>query len=68
MKNDPHARRAFVCGVAWQHELGLTDVRVYPTAEMCKQRNKCTKDCGVVEIKISFERWVKRQEIGGDDA
>ena len=61
---DVTKRRGFVCGVAWQHELGLTDVKIYPTADACKAGAKCSKDCGIVEVEIALARWVVRQDLG----
>lgn len=54
----------YMCGVSWQHEVGGTKVRVYPSASSCEHHEKCTHECGIVEIKLSFVKWVKDQNIG----
>jgi hypothetical protein len=54
-------KRVFVCGIAWQHEVGETDVKMYPTAVDCAADQRCADDCGVVELEVTEVRWVKEQ-------
>lgn len=60
--------RAFICGIAWQHELGETDVRLYPTKETLLKSEKkhflCDQDCGIVEVEVKFVRWARKQKLG----
>jgi hypothetical protein len=56
-------KRAFVCGVAWQHELGETDIKLHPSLESLWREHKCTDKCGVVEVEVRLVRWVKPQSL-----
>lgn len=55
--------RGYVCGIAWQHELGERDVVVYETAYRCGKIEKCTQHCGIVEVEIRLKRWVRPQKF-----
>ena len=56
-------KKAYVCGVAWQHEIGETDVTMYESARRCRKERGCTEECGIVEIEVRFKRWVKKQDL-----
>jgi|APFre7841882654_1041346.scaffolds.fasta_scaffold71377_3 hypothetical protein len=62
--------KAFMCGIAWQHELGETDVRLYPSAKVMLSGPKghvfCAKECGIVEVEVKFVRWVREQNLKGE--
>ena len=58
-----HSHKAFMCGVAWQHELGETDVKTYGSAKDCENDQGCTKTCGIVEVEIRLKKWVKKQKM-----
>lgn len=53
-------KKAFMCGVSFQHELGETDVRLFPTAKALKERLNCSDECGIAEVEVRFKRWVKK--------
>jgi hypothetical protein len=55
-------KKAYCCGIAWQHEMGETNTILYSTAKQCKQRCNCTNDCGIVEVEIRLKRWVVKQK------
>ena len=55
--------KAFMCGIAWQSEMGETDVTIYPTEKYLEQREDCHKGCGIVEVEVKFVRWVKPQRL-----
>ena len=61
MKKTP--KKGFLCGVAFQHELGETTVKVFPTAKSLEERKTCTDECGIAEVEIRFKRWVKKPTI-----
>jgi len=50
----------YLCGVAAQHELGETDVRIYHSAERLKGA-KGHRNCGIAEYEMRFVRWVEPQ-------
>lgn len=58
----PEKRIVYMCGVAWQHEAGETDVEAYASAEQCRRHMRCTKDCGIVEAELSLVKWVVPQK------
>jgi hypothetical protein len=62
----PEKRVVYMCGVAWQHEAGETDVRVYSSAEQCRRNERCTKDCGIVKAELSFVKWAVPQKPIGE--
>jgi len=42
----------YLCGVAFQWELGETDVNLYGSKDSLKADHKCWKDCGIVELGV----------------
>ena len=65
--------KKYLCGIAFQHELGETDeIDIYDTLEEMKSSHKCWHSCGIVEIEIEFEShpenytyhtWVVKQNM-----
>ena len=43
----------YMCGIAWECELGNTDVKVYASEEDLKEDHDCWEECGIVEVSIS---------------
>lgn len=60
----------YMCGVDWQHEIGMAAGGnvIYASTEDCAKNRKCTGECGMVEVKVQFSRWVKEQNLYSDDA
>lgn len=58
----------YMCGVDWECELGMASGgnTVYPSGEDCEKRRKCTEQCGIVEVKVYFSKWIKEQNLIGD--
>lgn len=56
----------YMCGVDWQHEIGMAAGGnvIYASPEDCADRRGCTEECGIVEVKVSFSKWVKEQRLG----
>lgn len=61
-----HFHKSYVCGVAWQHELGQTDVTLYPTEGSLNRAHNCTDSCGIVEVEVRLRRWVVEQDLRRD--
>lgn len=57
--------KVYMCGVAWQHEIGETWVKVFPSVESLKAAHTCTNECGIVELDVEFSEWVKPQDLFG---
>jgi hypothetical protein len=59
-------RKVYVCGVDWQHEMEDVAVLVQPSVEALKKgsASKCWEQCGVVELEVTFKRWVEPQDLG----
>ena len=57
------SKKGFMCGIAFQHELGETDVKLYPTAKEMKKRHVGSEECGIAEVEIRFKRWVKKPTV-----
>ena len=54
---------AYMCGVAWQHELGDTDVQMFATPKQCAKAQPCTGRCGIAKVSVRFVGWAKRQKF-----
>jgi len=54
-----------MCGIAWQHELGEADVKLYPSKKAII-KGGCGRfsECGIIEVEVKFKRWVKKQDNG----
>ena len=60
----PEEKIGFMCGVAWQHEIGETGgVEIHATEEACVKACGCTDECGIVKVKLTLVEWVKEQEF-----
>jgi hypothetical protein len=45
-------KKYYLCGVAFQHELGETDeIGIYDTLEELIRKHTCVAECGAVEIE-----------------
>jgi hypothetical protein len=55
----------YTCGVDWQHEIGntLDGNMIYGDIKDLKERNKCWKKCGIVELKVIFSQWMEPQDF-----
>lgn len=55
----------YMCGIGWQHELGEAEGgnKIYPSQEECEEYEKCTHECGIVEVDVHFKKWVKEQKL-----
>lgn len=58
---------AYMCGVAWQHDVGQGSgyIKIFATAEECEKGMKCAKSCGIVQVEIREVRWPKKQDLKG---
>jgi hypothetical protein len=54
----------YTCGVAFQHEIGETDVRFYESEEQLKKKRTCWKECGIVKVEVKLIEWLEPQTIG----
>ena len=54
---------AYMCGVAWQHDLGNDEVKLYASERSCLERESCVDECGVAEVHVTFVRWAKPQKL-----
>jgi hypothetical protein len=63
-------RRAklYTCGVQFQHE--MAEARgpqvFYNSIKDLKESGQCWKDCGIVEVNITFSRWARVQSLLND--
>jgi hypothetical protein len=55
--------KVYMCGVAWQHEIGNTPVKVHPSSKCLELDHKCTSECGIVEVEVRLKRWVLKQDF-----
>ena len=44
--------KIYMCGIAWECELGETDVKVYSSEKCLKEDHDCWEECGIVEVEI----------------
>lgn len=62
-KKTAYTVTGWVCDIAAAHELGETDVTIWPTRKALKKAHPFVKDCGgAVKLTITYLRdgWVKR--------
>jgi hypothetical protein len=52
----------YMCGVAWQHEVGNTKVELFANPKDCAKKMGCTDECGIVELELRLVKWVKKQK------
>ena len=52
----------YMCLIDFECELGgnADGNHIYPTAEECRKGRKCTKECGVVEVKVEATKIIQR--------
>ena len=64
MKKTQKRKKVYLCGIDYQHEIGEAPdgVRIYPSVEAFRKHAKC-RDCGIVEMEISFNKWVEAQDL-----
>jgi len=60
------SEKVYICGVAYQHEVGETDVTVYPSVEYLKKEGVCWDSCGIVECEVKGIKWVHPQDLFKD--
>lgn len=56
-------RRVFMCGVAYQHEVGEVPFDAYISVAALKRKECCWKQCGIVECEVRAVRWVVKQKL-----
>lgn len=58
-------KKFYICGIDLQHELGETQITVYPSIDSLKENMDCTEECGIVEITITPNqvKWLKEQDL-----
>lgn len=42
----------YMCRVDYDHELGSTDVVVYPTLQALREAHPCWEECGIVMVEV----------------
>lgn len=61
----------YMCGVDFQHELAMASGGnvIYADPDDCAECRKCTSECGIVEVRIYFNKWIKPQnfDFGDED-
>lgn len=51
-------KSVYICDVAWDHEIGETDVTVFPPNSLKPFKKHST--CGVVEVEMTLKKVVKK--------
>ena len=54
--------KGYICGTDWSTELpnGAQDVKLYTSLKTLKRERTCWQECGIVELKITKKRVVKK--------
>ncbi len=57
--------KGYMCAVDWQYEIGAASGGniVHPSIEDLKEKRRCWRRCGIVEVEVKFSRWVEAQNI-----
>lgn len=62
MKAIATIKKGYMCGISFQHEIGLKpEVKIYASVEDLTRDRKCTDECGIVEVEIKEIKWIKDQ-------
>lgn len=58
-------KTVYMCGIGWQHEVGETNVDVFPPdlEHMKKLTKHDLEECGVARVEMRFIEWVVPQNI-----
>lgn len=56
--------RGFMCKTEWDYELADASdgARVYPSESAVRRERKCTEQCGIVEVEVSFVSLVQPED------
>lgn len=58
--------RCFMDGIDWQHHLegDESGTMLFPDEESLRREKLCIPSgCGIVEVEVSFIRWVEKQDL-----
>ena len=57
--------RGFMCKTDWDHEIGWASDgnKVYPSIDSVRRERKCTAECGIVEVDVTFVRIVQGESM-----
>lgn len=61
--------KKYLCGVDYQHEMEVGMAQIYNSLEELKQKSKCWKECGIVEMELDKKgnelahRWIEDQNF-----
>ena len=64
-KSAPQPVRGFMDGVDYEEHLenDMKGTLVFPSVEHLKKAKPCTKQCGIIEVEVSFVRVVQEQDF-----
>jgi hypothetical protein len=56
----------YTCGVHFEHEMAeaMGPHIFYNSLTEFKKATSCWKNCGIVQVKVSFSRWTRSETIG----
>lgn len=59
----------YLCGVDYQHEMGMNSAHLYTSIEELKAKSRCWAECGIVELELDeagnevCHKWVERRQL-----
>lgn len=53
----------YTCGIDWNNEVGQTCAEFFPTVKDLKKNRSCWSECGIVEIELVLNKWIKKQNF-----
>lgn len=62
-------KKAYTCGVNWQHDLcddNAHSIEIYGSIKALQKNRTCWEECGIVELNISVAKWVVEQDLFRD--
>ena len=65
---DNNIEHGYMCGINWQHEVGEGNARgvtIFRSVKELKEDHSCWKECGIVRVKISLDKWIEDQDLEG---
>lgn len=56
----------YMCGVDFQHEMDPhinEGIKVYNSIETLKELRTCWKQCGIIKVRVTLEKWELDQDF-----
>lgn len=56
-------KKAYCCGVDFQHDIEGEWIKIYSNLKSLKKAKPCWTECGIVELEVSIKKWIAPQDF-----